>query len=60
MHKDNHVHDNKDAGIAMLESFNADIHDNTIENCKYGIRLSVGSADNKIYDNTFDSSSTCE
>lgn len=43
-----------------MESFRAEIYDNTIENCKYGIRLSVGSADNDIHDNTFDSSSTCE
>lgn len=43
-----------------MESFDAEIYDNTIENCKYGIRLSVGSADNDIHDNTFDSSSTCE
>ncbi|CAM9753764.1 unnamed protein product, partial [Hapterophycus canaliculatus] len=54
---DNYVHDNADAGIALMESFGADIYDNVIENCKYGIRLSVGSADNNIYDNSFDSSS---
>ncbi|CAM9604816.1 unnamed protein product [Ectocarpus sp. 12 AP-2014] len=54
----NYVHDNGDAGIALMESFRAEIYDNTIENCKYGIRLSVGSADNDIHDNTFDSSST--
>ncbi|CAB1096849.1 MEP10 [Ectocarpus sp. CCAP 1310/34] len=54
----NYVHDNGDAGIAIMESFRAEIYDNTIENCKYGIRLSLGSADNDIHDNTFDSSST--
>ncbi|CAM9200699.1 unnamed protein product [Ectocarpus fasciculatus] len=54
----NRIWNNGDAGIALMESFNADIYDNTIENCKYGIRLSVGSADNDIHDNTFDSSST--
>lgn len=60
MTTDNYVHDNGDAGIALMESFGADIHDNKIENCKYGIRLSLGSGNNDIYDNTFDSSSACE
>lgn len=60
MRADNYVHDNGDAGIALLESFGAEIYDNTIENCKYGIRLSLGSANNDIHDNTFDASSTCE
>ncbi len=32
---------------------NADIHDNSIDGVKYGIRLSLGSAGNNIYDNTF-------
>ena len=59
-HADNYVHDNLDAGIAMLESFGAEIYDNRIENCKYGIRLSLGCADNDIHDNTFDASSQCE
>lgn len=57
---DNYVHDNADAGIALMESFGADIHDNVIENCQYGIRLSVGSANNNIYDNSFDSCSDCK
>ena len=38
----NYVHDNGDAGMAMMESFNADVSDNIFENNKYGIRLSVG------------------
>ncbi|CAN0397213.1 unnamed protein product, partial [Hapterophycus canaliculatus] len=54
---ENYVHDNADAGLALMESFGADIHDNIIENCKYGIRLSLGSAYNNIYDNSFDGSS---
>lgn len=60
MNTDNHIYNNKDAGLALLESFGAEIYDNRIEDCKYGIRLSLGSADNEIYDNTFDSISTCE
>ncbi len=43
----------KDAGIAFLESMNAQIYDNTIDNVKYGIRLSLGSAGNSIYNNEF-------
>ncbi|CAN0139104.1 unnamed protein product [Pylaiella littoralis] len=50
---DNYVHDMEDAGMALMESMDADIHDNTIENVKWGVRLSVGAARNNIYDNTF-------
>ena len=52
---DNYVHDMQDAGMALLESFDALIYDNLFENVKYGIRLSLGSARNQIYSNTFDS-----
>ena len=38
----NYVHDNGDAGLAMMESFNADVSDNVFENNKYGVRFSVG------------------
>ena len=38
----NYVHDNGDAGLAMMESFNADVSDNIFENNKYGVRISVG------------------
>ena len=38
----NYVHDNGDAGLAMMESFNADVSDNIFENNKYGVRFSVG------------------
>lgn len=51
---DNYVHDMQDAGMALLESFDADIYDNLFENVKYGIRLSLGSARNHIHSNTFD------
>ncbi|CAN0147569.1 unnamed protein product, partial [Hapterophycus canaliculatus] len=49
----NQISNMQDAGIAMLESFDALIHDNTIEGAKYGIRMSLGSARNQVYDNTF-------
>lgn len=57
---DNYVHDMQDAGFAIMESMNADIHDNTVENVKYGVRISLGGSDNKIYDNVFDTCSSCE
>ena len=47
----NYAHDNGDAGMAMMESFNADVSDNVFENNKYGIRMSVGCADNVFSDN---------
>lgn len=50
----------QDAGIAILESFDAEIYDNTFENVKYGIRISLGGADNHIHDNVFDTCSSCE
>ncbi|CAN0448441.1 unnamed protein product, partial [Ectocarpus fasciculatus] len=50
--KGNYVHDNGDAGLAMLESFNADVSENTFENNKYGVRFSVGCADNVFSNNT--------
>ncbi|CAM9371905.1 unnamed protein product [Choristocarpus tenellus] len=53
--KGNYLHDMQDAGIAFFESFEGDISNNLIENCKYGIRLSMGAANNNVYQNTFDS-----
>ncbi|CAN0243860.1 unnamed protein product [Scytosiphon promiscuus] len=49
----NQISNMQDAGIAMLESFDALIYDNTIEGAKYGIRMSLGSARNQVYDNSF-------
>lgn len=43
-----------DAGIALLESFGADIYNNHVEGAEFGIRLNLGSARNKVYDNTFE------
>ena len=57
MHADYYVHDMQDAGMALLVSFDALIYDNLFENVKYGIRLSLGSARNQVYSNTFDSCS---
>ena len=57
---DNVVHDMQDAGMAIMESFDADIHDNTFTNVKYGIRISLGGGDNNVYDNVFDQCSKCE
>ena len=50
----------QDAGIAILESFDADIHDNTFSNVNYGIRISLGGGNNMVHDNVFDECSTCE
>lgn len=50
----------QDAGIAIMESFDAEIYDNTITNVKYGIRISLGGGNNQIHDNTFDTCSKCE
>ena len=47
----NYVHDNGDAGMALMESFNADVSDNTFEKNKYGVRMSVGCADNVFSNN---------
>ena len=42
------------AGIAIMESMDATIYNNVVENVRYGVRISVGGAGNEIYDNTFD------
>eukprot|EP00904_Undaria_pinnatifida_P012534 jgi/Undpi1/8410/HiC_scaffold_25.g10878.m1 len=53
----NDVHDNADAGLALLESFDADVSGNTFQDNKYGIRLSVASADNVFSKNEISGSS---
>ena len=50
------MHDNGDAGIAMLESFGADVSDNTFENNKYGVRFSVACGDNVFSNNVISNS----
>lgn len=49
--KGNYVHGNGDAGMALMETFNADVTNNIFEENKYGIRLSVGCADNIFSNN---------
>ncbi len=54
---DNKLWGNKNAGIAFFESMDGDIKKNTITGCKdcqFGIRLSLGSANNVIENNTLD------
>lgn len=50
----------QDAGIALMESFDAEIYDNVFEDIKFGIRFSVGASNNYVHDNTFDTCSSCE
>lgn len=52
--------DIQDAGIALMESFGAKIHDNSVKGAQYGIRMSMGAGDNEVYDNTFEDISECE
>ena len=52
----NYVHDNGDAGMAMLESFNADVSDNIFENNKFGVRFSVGCCHNVFSKNVISGS----
>ncbi|CAM9847007.1 unnamed protein product, partial [Ascophyllum nodosum] len=48
----NEVRNMQDAGIAILESFDAEIYDNVFEGVKYGVRISLGGGNNYIYGNT--------
>lgn len=50
----------QDAGIAMLEAFSANIHNNMIDGARYGIRMSLGSANNMVYENTFNNCADCK
>lgn len=53
----NYVHDNGDAGMALLESFGAMVENNTFVNNKYGVRFSVGCGNNKWINNDLRNSS---
>jgi mannuronan 5-epimerase len=54
----NNIHDEPNgAGIAIFDSAGDSVHDNTITNTKYGIRLSVGAANNVITNNSVSNSS---
>lgn len=52
----NYVHNNGDAGLALMESFNADVSDNIFENNTYGVRISVGCSHNCFYKNVISDS----
>lgn len=49
----NVITDMEDAGIALMESFGNNIHDNDINGAKFGIRMNLGAGDNEVYENTF-------
>ena len=51
--KNNYVHDNRDAGITLLESSWATISDNIFERNLFGTRISVGSKKNTFTSNSF-------
>lgn len=59
-HAGNDVRNMRNAGMVVLESMDADIHDNVFEDVKFGIRLSAGSSGNRIHDNIFNACSSCE
>ncbi|CAM9230349.1 unnamed protein product, partial [Ascophyllum nodosum] len=49
----NTVSNMQDAGIAILESFDAEIYLNTFEDVKYGMRISLGGGNNYVHHNEF-------
>ncbi|CAM9830342.1 unnamed protein product, partial [Hapterophycus canaliculatus] len=49
----NKIYNMQDAGIALLESKNARIYENTIDGAQFGIRMSLGSEGNTVYRNKF-------
>lgn len=50
----------QDAGIALMESFDALVHDNVVDGAEFGIRMNLGAGNNKVYDNTFNDISNGE
>ena len=50
-------HNNGDAGMAMLETFNVTVSNNIFDSNRYGIRMSVGCAGN-VFSNNVVSNST--
>ncbi|CAM9392193.1 unnamed protein product [Discosporangium mesarthrocarpum] len=50
----NTVENMPDAGIAIMESFDLDVFDNSFTNIKYGVRISVGGSGNNIHNNVFE------
>ena len=57
---DNVIYNMQDAGIAILESFDAEIYNNDIKDAKYGIRISLGGGNNYVHDNTFEGCTRCK
>ena len=49
----NFIHDNRDAGITLLESSWARVKNNVIQDNYYGTRISVGSRENEFSSNEF-------
>lgn len=45
----------KDAGIALMESFDTDVHHNVVDGAEFGIRMNLGAGDNIVYENSFNS-----
>ena len=56
--ENNQVRRNSDTGIAVMDSYRNTIRGNTVESNRYGIRLSVGSADNLVDGNDVASSTS--
>jgi parallel beta-helix repeat protein len=52
---DNYVHDNVGSGIELFDSHRNLVTGNRIDNNRDGIRISVGSSENVVSNNTFDS-----
>lgn len=51
---DNLIENMQACGIAIMESFNIEISGNTVDGAQYGIRMTTGSSDNMVYENSFD------
>lgn len=47
---DNVVYGSSDAGIALVETMRTIVTGNTVSDGKWGIRLSIGAADNQASD----------
>ncbi|CAM9925068.1 unnamed protein product [Ascophyllum nodosum] len=50
----NVIFDMQGPGLAILESFDTDIHDNTFKNVTFGVRISLGGGNNTVYNNVLE------
>lgn len=57
---DNYIHDMEGSGLALMESFDAEVYNNIIINSTTGIRFSLGSSNNYVHHNVFDTCSERE